>query len=113
MNSGTIVQSRDQVLSGSRLPLRPCLSTLVSSRSSTYGPLRADRLIVLLRSKAFLSYFLYPHRLAAHPLISTHNADPADAGAQSRSRTVSASCASCRPWPARLSDCTDADRPTS
>ena len=45
MNSGTTVQSRAQVLSGSlRAPIR---STLASRRSFTYGPFLLERLIFL------------------------------------------------------------------
>src|SRR5436309_1145259 len=45
MNSGMIVQSRDQVLIGSRLPVRRLRSTLANNLSSTYGPFFSDRLI--------------------------------------------------------------------
>src|SRR5262249_1821037 len=44
-NSGTMVQSRDQVLIGSRLPVRWPRSTFCIKRSSTYGPFFSDRLI--------------------------------------------------------------------
>src|SRR5437763_14729279 len=45
-NSGTTVQSRDQVRIGSRLPVRWLRSTFWIKRSSTYGPFFSDRLIV-------------------------------------------------------------------
>src|SRR5262245_62061078 len=45
MNSGTIVQSRAQVLIGSRWPVA-CRSTLASSRVSTYGPFFSERLMI-------------------------------------------------------------------
>src|SRR5436190_21964715 len=41
-NSGTIVQSRAQVLIGSRVPTR---STFANSRTSTYGPFFRERLM--------------------------------------------------------------------
>src|ERR1022692_4244162 len=43
MKSGTIVQSRAQVLIGSRLPVRCCFSTFASRRSLTYGPFLMER----------------------------------------------------------------------
>src|SRR5262245_53482192 len=46
MNSGTMVQSRDQVLIGLRSPDADCRSTLPISRASTYGPFFSERLIV-------------------------------------------------------------------
>ena len=49
-NSGTIVQSRDQVLIGSRF-CALCRSTLASSRSSTYGPFFSERLIAIRTSQ--------------------------------------------------------------
>src|SRR3954471_22685082 len=42
-NSGTIVQARDQVLIGSRLPDCSALYTFSSSRSTTYGPFFSER----------------------------------------------------------------------
>src|SRR5262245_31406070 len=43
-NSGTIVQSRAQVLIGSRVPIR---STLANNRTSTYGPFFRERLMAV------------------------------------------------------------------
>src|SRR5579871_3611040 len=56
MKSGTIVQSRDQVLIGSRCPVC-CRSTRSSSRVSTYGPFFSERPIVTYLPKPM--YFIY------------------------------------------------------
>src|SRR5437879_5081225 len=56
MKSGTIVQSRDQVLIGSRCPV--CWrSTRSSKRVSTYGPFFSERPIVCYLPKPI--YFMY------------------------------------------------------
>src|SRR5439155_19138098 len=52
MKSGTTVQSRAQVLIGSRRPRSSMRSTRVNKRGSTYGPFFNDRLI-----GSFLYYF--------------------------------------------------------
>src|SRR5262245_56411825 len=73
MKSGTIVQSRAQVLIGSRLP-RDCRSTFLSSFSSTYGPFLSDRLMPLLASTGQKFYknqpfsaIKTPRNRCAHP----------------------------------------------
>src|SRR5258705_393195 len=87
MNSGTIVQSRAQVLIGSRL--LPRFSTFASRRSLTYGPLRMERPIQFPRYRDCMFYecceirpghflaFSHPRgseHLTPGPLISRHNA---------------------------------------
>src|SRR5439155_12417059 len=118
-NSGTMVQSRDQVLIGSRWPVF-WRSTLASSRVSTYGPFLRDRLIafpypILAGARKKVTIFLCrPPAIGQRSrVISGYNAGPDAVGAGSRRWMVYAFCASYHPWTTRRWDCTDAGRPPS
>src|SRR5260221_6759854 len=63
MKSGTIVQSRAQVFTGSRLPVCCCFSIFASRRSLTYGPFFMERPIHFPRYPDCLLYKTIANRL--------------------------------------------------
>src|SRR5215831_3303739 len=103
IKSGTIVQSRDQVLIGSRCA--DCWrSTFANSRRSTYGPFFSDRLICFAVPEAQLLY-TYPCRGPEVRTTPPLSAVPAGAAGEWLHLTACVSFGSCLPWRAHRLDC--------